>query len=81
MHKGLGWSRQQLARRAGTSQGMINKPERGQSSPTIEMVGKLLGCLRHEGVRDRRPVGGDRVARCPAGDAFDLLRPEDAAVG
>ncbi|MCA0942957.1 helix-turn-helix transcriptional regulator [Yangia mangrovi] len=41
LRKGAGWSRQQLADRAGVSQGMINKLERGQSSPTIEMVGKL----------------------------------------
>lgn len=41
LRKREGWSRQQLAERAGVSQGMINKLERGQSSPTIEMVGKL----------------------------------------
>ncbi|WP_353476578.1 helix-turn-helix domain-containing protein (plasmid) [Salipiger sp. H15] len=41
LRRHAGWSRQQLAERAGVSQGMINKLERGQSSPTIEMVGKL----------------------------------------
>ncbi|WP_020038384.1 helix-turn-helix domain-containing protein [Salipiger mucosus] len=41
LRKDAGWSRQHLAGLAGVSQGMINKLERGQSSPTMEMVGKL----------------------------------------
>jgi transcriptional regulator with XRE-family HTH domain len=40
-----GWSLSELAERAGVSRAMIHKVERGESSPTAALLGKLAGAL------------------------------------
>lgn len=40
-----GWSLSELAERAGVSRGMIHKIERGDSSPTATMLGRLSGAF------------------------------------
>ena len=43
--EGRGWSLAELARRADVSKAMISKVERGESSPTAALLGKLAGAL------------------------------------
>lgn len=40
-----GWSLTDLAERSGVSRAMINKVERGESSPTASLLGRLSGAL------------------------------------
>lgn len=40
-----GWSLTDLARESGVSRAMINKVERGESSPTASLLGRLSGAL------------------------------------
>ena len=40
-----GWSLTELAERAGVSRAMIHKIERGESSPTATLLGRLSGAL------------------------------------
>jgi transcriptional regulator with XRE-family HTH domain len=40
-----GWSLSELAERAGASRAMIHKIERGESSPTASMLGRLSGAF------------------------------------
>ena len=40
-----GWSLADLAQRSGVSRAMINKVERGESSPTAALLGRLSGAL------------------------------------
>ncbi len=40
-----GWSLSDLAERAGVSRAMIHKVERGESSPTAALLGRLAGAL------------------------------------
>jgi transcriptional regulator with XRE-family HTH domain len=40
-----GWSLAELAERSGVSRAMINKVERGQSSPTAALLGRLSGAF------------------------------------
>lgn len=40
-----GWSLNDLAERAGASRAMIHKIERGESSPTASMLGRLSGAF------------------------------------
>ncbi|WP_108660052.1 helix-turn-helix domain-containing protein [Acuticoccus kandeliae] len=40
-----GWSLTELATRAGISRAMIHKVERGESSPTAQLLGKLSGAF------------------------------------
>src|ERR1700722_20974262 len=42
---GRGWSMEQLAGAAGGSRAMISKIERGESSPTAVLLGKLSAAL------------------------------------
>ena len=74
-----GWSLTDLAERSGVSRAMINKVERGESSPTASLLGRLSGAFgftlsvllaRAEGVR------GGRLAR-----AADQPRWQDPASG
>src|SRR5258708_26997927 len=60
-----GWSLTDLSERAGVSRAMINKVERGQSSPTASLLGRLSGAFgltlstllaRAEGTRNGRLV-------------------------
>lgn len=43
--EGRGWSLTELAQRSGVSRAMINKIERGESSPTASLLGRLSGAL------------------------------------
>lgn len=43
--EGRGWSLTELAERASVSRAMIHKVERGDSSPTANLLGKLSGAL------------------------------------
>ena len=74
-----GWSLTDLAERSGVSRAMINKVERGESSPTASLLGRLSGAFgltlstllaRAEGAR------GGRLAR-----AADQPRWQDPASG
>jgi transcriptional regulator with XRE-family HTH domain len=74
-----GWSLTALAERSGVSRAMINKVERGESSPTASLLGRLSGAFgltlstllaRAEGAR------GGRLAR-----AADQPRWQDPASG
>jgi transcriptional regulator with XRE-family HTH domain len=42
---GRGWSLEQLAERSGVSRAMISKVERGESSPTAAVLGRLSAAL------------------------------------
>lgn len=62
-----GWSLTGLAERSGVSRAMINKVERGESSPTASLLGRLSGAFgltlstllaRAEGMRGGRLVRG-----------------------
>lgn len=74
-----GWSLTDLAERSGVSRAMINKVERGESSPTASLLGRLSGAFgltlstllaRAEGARS------GRVAR-----TADQPRWQDPATG
>jgi transcriptional regulator with XRE-family HTH domain len=74
-----GWSLTDLAERSGVSRAMINKVERGKSSPTASLLGRLSGAFgltlstllaRAEGAR------GGRLAR-----AAEQPRWQDPASG
>ena len=43
--QGRGWSMDRLAEASGVSRAMISKIERGQSSPTAVLLGKLSAAL------------------------------------
>ena len=83
-----GWSLTELAERASVSRAMIHKVERGDSSPTANLLGKLSGALglsmstlmaRAEAPEGRLIRRGDLVAvlsgsREYPGQATDSLR-------
>jgi transcriptional regulator with XRE-family HTH domain len=70
-----GWSIERLAGESGVSRAMISKVERGESSPTAAVLGKLSAALEltmAELLADARPdagAGGAAAASAPAGDA------------
>lgn len=66
--EGRGWSLSDLAGRAGVSRAMIHKVERGASSPTAQLLGKLSGAF---GV-----TMSTLIARAEAGSGR-LLRRQD----
>nr|MBA2347417.1 helix-turn-helix transcriptional regulator [Solirubrobacterales bacterium] len=51
-----GVSQRQLAVRAQTSQGYISQVERGDVSPSVEAVGRLLACLGERGRIESAPA-------------------------
>ncbi|OQP87200.1 LacI family transcriptional regulator [Rhizobium rhizosphaerae] len=59
------WSLTDLAERAGVSRAMINKVERGESSPTAQLLGKLSGAfgLSMSTLMARAERGQGRLAR------------------
>lgn len=68
-----GVSQRGLAVRAGTSQGYVSQVERGEVSPSVEAVGRLLACLGEVGHIETRPVA---PAPAPASTAdAEGLRP------
>ncbi len=74
-----GWSLSDLAARSGVSRAMINKVERGESSPTAALLGRLSGAfgltLSALLARTEGPVAG-RLMR-----AADQSRWQDPATG
>lgn len=66
-----GVSQRGLAVRAGTSQGYVSQVERGEVSPSVEAVGRLLACLGEEGRIETRPLP---AAPVPDGAGADGLR-------
>ncbi len=65
-----GVSQRGLAVRAQTSQGYISQVERGEVSPSIDAVTRLLACLGEEGRIETAPLAAPRMP--PGGDAGDL---------
>jgi enoyl-CoA hydratase/carnithine racemase/DNA-binding transcriptional regulator YiaG len=51
-----GVSQRSLAVRAGTSQGYVSQVERGEVSPSVEAVGRLLACLGEQGRIETEPL-------------------------
>ena len=60
-----GWSQADLAARAGVSKAMISRIERGESSPTAALLGRLSGALEltMATLLARAETGGARLAR------------------
>lgn len=60
-----GWSLSDLATQSGVSRAMIHKIERGESSPTASLLGKLCGALQLtvSSLIARAEAGGQRLAR------------------
>ncbi|MDQ3632392.1 MAG: helix-turn-helix domain-containing protein [Actinomycetota bacterium] len=67
-----GVSQRGLAVRAGTSQGYISQVERGEVSPSVEAVSRLLACLGETGRIETAPLA---PADTPTGPAAEGLRP------
>lgn len=65
-----GVSQRGLAVRAGTSQGYISQVERGEVSPSVEAVARLLACLGEEGRIVVEPMAPVDVP--PGADAAEL---------
>ena len=66
---GRGWSLEQLAERSGVSRAMISKVERGESSPTAALLGRLSAAF---GL-----TLSQLLARAEQGDARLLNRERD----
>lgn len=72
LHRGL--TQAQLARRAGTTQTVISRLERGDRSPSVETLSRLLVVMGEDLVLRTRPLKGDfdpkhlaaELARTPA---------------
>ena len=67
-----GVSHRALAVRAGTSQGYVSQVERGEVSPSVEAVGRLLACLGEQGRIETAPLPPAPVR---AADADAVLQP------
>lgn len=67
-----GVSQRQLAVRAQTSQGYVSQVERGEVSPSVEAVSRLLACL---GERGRIECSRTPAPPVPIGDDPPELRP------
>ncbi len=67
-----GVSQRGLAVRAQTSQGYISQVERGEVSPSVEAVGRLLACLGERGRIESSPAPATPV---PLGEDPPELRP------
>ncbi|MFC7448756.1 helix-turn-helix domain-containing protein [Rhodococcus daqingensis] len=76
--EGRGWSLSELADRSGVSRAMINKVERGESSPTATLLGRLSGAfaLTISQLISRAEPQAGRVSR-----ADDQPRWTDPATG
>lgn len=81
-----GVSQRGLAVRAGTSQGYVSQVERGEVSPSVEAVARLLACLGEEGRIETRPLApppvspvGDGAAGLEAGPLLAALGGRDVA--
>jgi transcriptional regulator with XRE-family HTH domain len=79
-----GWSLSELAEHSGVSRAMINRVERGVSSPTAVILGRLSGAFgltvsqllepERRGANLQPPAGADHVLR--SGDATSWTDPE-----
>ncbi|QFY59463.1 helix-turn-helix domain-containing protein [Rhizobium grahamii] len=60
-----GWSLSDLSEESGVSRAMIHKIERGESSPTASLLGKLCGAFRLtvSSLIARAEAGGQRLVR------------------
>jgi len=54
-----GLSQARLALRAGTTQSAISRLERGERSPSLETIDRLLSVMGEELVGEARPIGHD----------------------
>jgi transcriptional regulator with XRE-family HTH domain len=70
-----GLDQRTLARRVGTSQVQISRIERGQTSPTVETLARLLAVMGERLVLESEPVRGNRSTAELRSD-FDELSPE-----
>lgn len=63
--EGRGWSLTELSERAGVSRAMIHKVERGESSPTAALLGRLCGAFGFSvsTLIARAEAGPERLAR------------------
>lgn len=63
--EGRGWSLTDLSERAGVSRAMIHKVERGESSPTAALLGRLCGAFGFSvsTLIARAEAGPERLAR------------------
>jgi transcriptional regulator with XRE-family HTH domain len=71
-----GLDQRTLARRAGTSQVQISRIERGETSPTIETLARLLSVMGERLVLDSEEVRGNRSTAALRSD-FTQLSPEE----
>jgi transcriptional regulator with XRE-family HTH domain len=67
-----GVSQRGLAVRAGTSQGYVSQIERGEVSPSVEAVARLLACLGEEGRIETSPLP---PVAAPGGPDAEGLEP------
>ena len=67
-----GLDQRTLARRAGTSQVQISRIERGQTSPTVETLARLLAVMGERLVLDSEQVRGNRSTAELRSDFEDL---------
>jgi transcriptional regulator with XRE-family HTH domain len=80
--QGRGWSMDQLAEASGVSRAMISKIERGESSPTAVLLGKLSAALElsvSELLTGARLGDGQEPAEPPPADATGASRVRRAA--
>ncbi len=63
--EGRGWSLTELSERAGVSRAMIHKVERGESSPTAALLGRLCGAFGFSisTLIARAEAGSERLSR------------------
>jgi len=75
LRKREGVSQESLARRAGTTQAVVSRIERGEASPTLRMLGRLLLVLGYEADLTARELEREHD---PVHLAEELrLRPEE----
>jgi transcriptional regulator with XRE-family HTH domain len=70
-----GLDQRTLARRAGTSQVQISRIERGETSPTVDTLARLLAVMGERLVIESEPVRGNRSTTELRAD-FEGLSPE-----
>jgi transcriptional regulator with XRE-family HTH domain len=69
-----GLDQRTLARRAGTSQVQISRIERGETSPSVETLARLLAVMGERLVLQSEPVRGNRATVDLRSD-FERLSP------
>jgi transcriptional regulator with XRE-family HTH domain len=74
-----GLDQRTLARRAGTSQVQISRIERGQTSPTVETLARLLAVMGERLVLESEAVRGNRSTADLRSDFNDLSAEQRVA--